>query len=176
MPSSRQSRARPAKQADPPKVALVIGPDSKVAVTVRKVLSKWSVVRAETNAIGLSMLRERRYDLVLTGEETSGKEDVELLRQIRIMRPHTRLILLTNESTPADVIAAMRQRAFSYFTQPYSQEAFRRMLILATTTPVWDEGIEILAATNQWIRLLARCDMETADRLLQFIHRNRGSS
>lgn len=44
------------------------------------------------------------------------------------------------------------------------------MLQLATTTPVWDEGIEVLAATQQWIRLLARCDLKTADRLLQFIH------
>jgi hypothetical protein len=61
-------------------------------------------------------------------------------------------------------------RAFSYFSAPYSVADFTQMLQLATTTPVWDEGIEVLAATQQWIRLLARCDLKTADRLLQFIH------
>jgi anti-sigma regulatory factor (Ser/Thr protein kinase) len=44
------------------------------------------------------------------------------------------------------------------------------MLRLATLGPVWDEGIEILAATPSWIRLIARCDLKTADRLIQFIH------
>ena len=152
------------------KVALVVGPDSKVAPAVRKVLPSWKIVHAADNVSALKMLHERPYDLVLTGEETSGKEDVELLRKIRMVRPHTRLIILTNESTPADVISAMRERAFSYFSQPYSMSAFAQMLRLATTSPVWDEGIEILAATTEWIRLIARCEMKTADRLLQFIH------
>jgi anti-sigma regulatory factor (Ser/Thr protein kinase)/CheY-like chemotaxis protein len=151
-------------------VALVVGPDSNVAPAVRKVLPSWKIVRAADNVSALEMLKERPYDLVLTGEETSGKEDVELLRKIRMVRPHTRLIILTNESTPADVIGAMRERAFSYFSKPYSMTAFAQMLRLATTSPVWDEGVEILAATTEWIRLVARCDMKTADRLLQFIH------
>jgi anti-sigma regulatory factor (Ser/Thr protein kinase)/CheY-like chemotaxis protein len=147
-----------------------VGADSKVAATVRKVLPSWKVARTDHNTSALELLRAKPYDLVLTDEETPAKEDVELLRQIRVVRPHTRLIILTKESTPADVIAAMRERAFSYFSQPYSMAAFAQMLRLATTGPVWDEGIEILAATPSWIRLLARCDLKTADRLLQFIH------
>ena len=116
------------------------------------------------------MLKAQPYDLVLTGEETSGKQDVELLRQIRLVRPHVRLIIITSQSTPADVIAAMRERAFSYFSEPYSMTAFEEMLLLATTGPVWDEGIEILSATPQFLELVARCDPKTADRLIQFIH------
>jgi DNA-binding NarL/FixJ family response regulator len=151
-------------------VALVVGADEAVAGIVQKVLSSWKVVRVDKNDSALEMLREKSYDLVLTGDETSGKDDVELLRQIRIARPHTRMIILTKQSTPADVIAAMRERAFSYFSEPYSVTDFTRMLQLATSGPVWDEGIEVLAATRQWLRLLARCDVKTADRLLQFIH------
>src|SRR3984957_13906126 len=80
------------------------------------------------------------------------------------------MIILTKQSTPADVVAAMRERAFSYFPAPYSLEDFTNMLQLATRGPVWAAGSEILAATQEWIRLLARCDMRTANRLLQFIH------
>jgi DNA-binding NarL/FixJ family response regulator len=152
------------------KIALVVGPDSKVAPAVRETLPDWKVVRTFDNRSALELLKDRPYDLVLTGEETKGREDVELLRQIRLIRPHTRLIILTNESTPLDVIGAMRERAFSYFSEPYSMTAFADMLRLATTSPVWDEGIEILAATVEWIRLLARGDLSTADRLIQFIH------
>jgi anti-sigma regulatory factor (Ser/Thr protein kinase)/ActR/RegA family two-component response regulator len=152
------------------KAALIVGSDEAVAGIVVNALPDWKVVRVDKNSSALEMLRRRPYDLVLTGDETSGKDDVELLRQIRIARPHTRMIILTKQSTPADVVAAMRERAFSYFSEPYSVSDFTQMLQLATTTPVWDEGIEVLAATQQWIRLLARCDLKTADRLLQFIH------
>jgi DNA-binding NarL/FixJ family response regulator len=152
------------------KVALVVGSDEAVAGTVHKVLPSWKVVRVDKNTSALEMLREKPYDLVLTGDETSAKEDVDLLRQIRIARPHTQMIILTKQSTPADVIAAMRERTFSYFSEPYSMADFTQMLQLATSGPVWDEGIEIVAATQQWIRLLARCDLKTANRLLQFIH------
>jgi anti-sigma regulatory factor (Ser/Thr protein kinase)/ActR/RegA family two-component response regulator len=151
------------------KVVLVVGADEGVAATVHDVLPNWRVQRTDKNSSALELLRQTRYDLVLTGDETTGKEDVELLRQIRTVRPHTRLIILTNRSTPADVIAAMRDRAFSYFTRPYSMTDFRQMLLLATTGPVWDEGIEIVSATPELIRVIARCDLKTADRLLQFI-------
>jgi anti-sigma regulatory factor (Ser/Thr protein kinase) len=36
------------------------------------------------------------------------------------------------------------------------------------TTPFWDDGIEILSATANWVRLAVRCDLATADRLIQF--------
>jgi DNA-binding NarL/FixJ family response regulator len=158
------------KSVPPGKVVLVVGSDEAVASTVQNVLPSWEVVRVDKNGSALEMLRDQPYDLVLTGDETSSKEDVELLRQIRIARPHTRMIILTKQSTPTDVIAAMRERAFSYFSEPYSIADFTQMVQLATSGPVWDEGIEVLAATQQWIRLLARCDMRTANRLLQFIH------
>jgi anti-sigma regulatory factor (Ser/Thr protein kinase) len=148
----------------------VVGSDSAVVAAVRKVLPGWNIARSANNKSALEMLKNQAYDLVLTGEETSGKQDVELLRQIRTVRPHVRLIIITSKSTPADVIAAMRERAFSYFSEPYSMESFEKILHLSTTGPVWDEGIEILSATPQFIQLVARCDRKTADRLLQFIH------
>jgi anti-sigma regulatory factor (Ser/Thr protein kinase) len=148
----------------------VVGSDAKVVSAVQKVLPAWKIARAINNKAALELLRAQPYDLVLTGEETSARQDVELLRQIRIVRPHVRLIIVTSESTPADVIAAMRERAFSYFSEPYSMPAFEQMLLLATTGPVWDEGIEVLSATPQFIQLVARCDRKTADRLIQFIH------
>jgi anti-sigma regulatory factor (Ser/Thr protein kinase)/ActR/RegA family two-component response regulator len=165
-----EGNAADAKGSSARKEALIVGSDEAVAGIVVSVLPSWKVARVNKNSSALDMLRKKPYDLVLTGDETSGKEDVELLRQIRIARPHTRMIILTKQSTPSDVIAAMRERAFSYFSEPYSIADFTQMIHLATTGPVWDEGIEVVAATQQWIRLLARCDMKTANRLLQFIH------
>jgi DNA-binding NarL/FixJ family response regulator len=148
----------------------MVGADAEVIGSVRKVLPGWLIAPASSNEAALEMLKKRAYDLVLTGVKSSGRQDVDLLRKIRVVRPHVRLIIITAESTPADVIAAMRERAFSYFSQPYSLAAFEQMLILATTGPVWDEGIEISSATPELMQLVARCDLKTADRLVQFIH------
>jgi len=90
------------------------------------------------------------------------------LRKIRRVRPHVRLIILADESTPTDVITAMRERAFSYFTKPFSIASLAEIVRCATTEPFWDDGIELLSATPEWISIIARCDKKTADRLVQF--------
>jgi anti-sigma regulatory factor (Ser/Thr protein kinase) len=114
------------------------------------------------------MAQGKNFDLILTSEKTSGREDVELLRKLRRIRPHTRLIILADESTPSDVITSMREHAFSYFSKPFSPGALTVMIKLAMEEPLWDDGIDVISATPEWIRIYARCDLPTADRVLQF--------
>jgi anti-sigma regulatory factor (Ser/Thr protein kinase) len=150
------------------KAALVIGPEPELATEVSTTLPGWKIERAVSNHAALEAVEAHAFDLIVTGENTSGKADVELLREIRRVWPHTRLIILTNESTPADVIASIRERAFSYFSKPFSPSSFAAMLRLATEEQCWDDGIEVITATPEWIQIAARCDKKTADRLLQF--------
>jgi len=154
------------------KGALVVDADPQVEAVLASTLSPqvWSIQHAPDNRAALAMAEARPFDLVLTSEKTSGKEDVNLLRKIRRVRPHTRLIILTDQTTPADVIASMRERAFSYFSKPFESDSLAEMIRYAAEGPCWDEGIEILSATPAWIRLVASCEMKTAERLLQFIH------
>jgi DNA-binding NarL/FixJ family response regulator/anti-sigma regulatory factor (Ser/Thr protein kinase) len=125
---------------------------------------------APDNEEAFAMAEKDRFDLIVTGARTSGSEDIELLRKLRNVRPHTRLIILTDENTPADVITAITERAFSYFSKPFSRDALAEMIRTALRAPCWDDGIEVLSATPAWIRLLARGDKNTADRLLQFVN------
>ncbi|HET7105340.1 MAG TPA: ATP-binding protein [Candidatus Acidoferrum sp.] len=129
---------------------------------------KLEIQFAANNTEALQLAKEKPFDLILTGEQTPGKEDIELLRRLRMVRPHTRLIILTEEFVPGDVLAAIRERAFSYFSRPFSTERLGEMIRIALTEPVWDDGIEILHGTPNWVRLCVRCDLATANRLLQF--------
>lgn len=155
----------------PPKTALVVDADPRVEAVLNAALDRrhWSIEHASDNAAALAVAEARPCELVLTSEKTSGKEDVELLRKLRSVRPHTRLIILTDEATPSDVLASMREHAFSYFSRPLSYDSLAYMIQLAAEGPPWDDGIEILSATPAWIRLVARCDLGTAERLVQFI-------
>jgi len=107
--------------------------------------------------------------LIVTGAKTHGPEDLELLREIRAVRPHQRLIILTEQWTPGDVIAAMREGAFSYLSAPFERDSLLEIVRDALDSPCWDDGIEILSATPDWITLMARCDSVTADRLVRFL-------
>ncbi len=153
------------------KNALVVGTDPEIGTLLLNVLKSgsWVVRTVRDNLAALAISRVRTFDLIVTSDQTSGREDIELLRQIRLVHPHTRLIILTGESTPQDVITAMRERAFSYFTRPFSLDTLAEMIRIATEGPCWDDGIEVVSGTPELIRILARCDVKTADRLVQFL-------
>ena len=48
-------------------------------------------------------------------------------------------------------------------------DALGAMIRTALDEPCWDDGIGIISATPEWIRIFARCDLKTADRVLQFL-------
>jgi DNA-binding NarL/FixJ family response regulator len=152
------------------KSALLVDSESGVTEVIHGVLSseEWDIVHATDNFSVLKLVEAKPFDLIVTGSKTTGKEDVDLLRQIRRIRPHVRLIILTDKNTPTDVIAAIRTGAFSYFSKPLSVDSFAEIVRSATSEAVWDDGIELVFATPDWIRIIARCDKGTADRLVQF--------
>jgi len=154
------------------KTALVVASGGDIDELLRSVLvtEGWNMQRVGDNQEALSLARTKSFDLIITGRKTCGPEDIDFLRKIRSARPHLRLIILTDQWTPGDIIAAMREGAFSYFVAPFETSALAEMVRAAMAEPYWDDGIEVLSATPAWVRLTARCDLLTADRLVQFLH------
>lgn len=154
------------------KMALLINPGDQVSAEISQILSapEWTICETPDNGAALSLAQSTRFDFILTSDMSSGREDVQLLRRIRALHPHTRMIILAASSTPADVIEAIREGAFSYFVQPISMPALREMVRSATEDPSWDDGIEILLAGENWWRIAARCDRKVPERLVQFIN------
>jgi CheY-like chemotaxis protein len=152
-------------------MALLIGNDPEIEQALHTLLEPhgWSVRLANDNVSALERIKLQNFDLIITDSHSSGAEDVELLRKMRRFHANTRMIIVTDESTPKDVIEAMKERAFSYFAKPFSLEHLEDIIHMAVDGPCWDDGIEVLAATPDWIDLLVRCDASTADRLMQFL-------
>ena len=153
------------------KIALVVPSGSEVDKQLAGVLTSegWSMQTVADNNEALSLASITPFDLIITGRGTRALEDVELLRRIRNIRPHIRMIILTDQWVPGDVISAMREGAFSYFSAPFDAYELVAMVHAAMAAPCWDDGIEVLTATPTWVRLAARCDMDTANRLVQFL-------
>jgi anti-sigma regulatory factor (Ser/Thr protein kinase)/ActR/RegA family two-component response regulator len=155
----------------PERAALIVDSGPEINALLESVLTNegWSIRRAPDNNAVLSAVTDNPYDLIVTAPKTQGSEDLELFRKIRNVRPHLRLIILTDEWTRGDVIGAMQEHAFSYFSGPFHYDALVEMVRWAMDSPCWDDGIEILSATPQWVQLRARCDAATANRLIQFL-------
>ena len=154
----------------PVRTALLVGKDSGIENQLRNCLDtkSWAIQRVADNSAALALAQRKGFDLIVTSDKTTGKEDIELLRKLRGIRPHTRFIILADQSTPNDVISSMRAHAFSYFSKPIEMNALARMIQHAIEDPCWDDGIDVISATPEWIRILARCDLKTADRVIQF--------
>jgi two-component system, OmpR family, response regulator len=153
-----------------PHQALIVDSGQAINQLVTNLFDKveWQVHYAADNTDALLRARERPFDLIITGARTSGSEDIELLRRLRMVRAHTRLIILTDELTQGDILASIRARAFSYFSLPLSTERLAEIIRAAMAEPFWDDGIELLSATPEWVRVSVRCDILAANRLLQF--------
>jgi DNA-binding NarL/FixJ family response regulator len=153
------------------RTALLIGDDPEVKAALSIILAPEGWVLGQSNNLenALALAQSRQFDLIVTSRKTSGKQDVEFLRRIRRVKPHTRIIILTDDSTPSDVISSMREHAFGFLSKGFSIDTLAETVRTVLETPTWDDGIEIMSATPNLITLAVRCTMVAAERLLQFL-------
>jgi anti-sigma regulatory factor (Ser/Thr protein kinase) len=166
MPDESEKRPSPA-----PMRVLVCGRDDRIAERVARVLDP-QLTRVFSAEELLAETARQLPDLVLTDRELSGRENLCLLTalQERVAPQTLKVILLAGESTRDDVIAAIRAKAFCFFSRPYFESAFDEILRHAAATPQWEDSIQVSSATAVWLRIAARCEVATADRLIQFMN------
>ncbi len=116
----------------------------------------------------LNLLRAGPIDLVLAGQGRNGFDGLKLLRQIRSVRPDTKIIL-TGEPDPQRIIQAIRQRAFSYFHKPLPGAPLADMVQHALDATAWQDDIRVMSARPEWITFEVRCKIDAADRTTHFL-------
>jgi anti-sigma regulatory factor (Ser/Thr protein kinase) len=152
------------------KLAVVCCCGDELAKRVAHVLEEWRVERVADEQVLSKLLAAGPADLILTGQGVSGKEAIAVLRNIQSAQSGAKVILQPRESARQDVIAAMRLGAFSYFSKPYFEAAFDEILRHADSQSEWRDSIQVTSATPEWLRIIARCELTTADRIVQFMN------
>src|SRR6202521_283385 len=118
---------------------------------------------------GLRSIEAAAYDLVVTDVNMPGLDGMALTERVREIRPETPVVVMTVASTPENVIRAIQERAFSYFSKPFTTSAVADMVERALNSKPAEDDIEVLSARPDWLGLRLRCKTETADRILQFL-------
>jgi DNA-binding response OmpR family regulator len=150
---------------------LLIEPSPESNTSLAKIFEEpvWAVSYAEDNEKAVEMAKKETFDLMLTNAATTCAEDIVPLQKLRMVRPHTRVIILTNERQPGDILRAIRNHAFSYFTMPIATDDLRDLIEQVLRQPAWDDGIEVIQASMEHVELAVQCNLETLDRLMHFM-------
>jgi anti-sigma regulatory factor (Ser/Thr protein kinase) len=149
---------------------LVIGSETQVSREIVSALSATSfpMEYSAGHADALQRLRMRSFGVVITSPDSTVEEDLALLEEMRAIRPGVKSILLARQSTPDEVIAALRARVFACFTPPFDADEIANLACSAASDSQGLDDIQILSAKPGWVSVRVNCRLITAERLMTF--------
>ena len=149
---------------------LVVDDDRTTRVLLRRVLEAqgFSVTTAKDGIEVLRRLRAKDFNLVLLDIWMPRMSGLEVLACLRSESRRPKIIVMTSDNTPETLLRAVREQAYHYLTKPIEPKELVGLIqrTLAASEP---PPIEILSARPDWVELLVPCDMETAQRIQQFM-------
>ncbi|MEO8361428.1 MAG: ATP-binding protein [Vicinamibacteria bacterium] len=154
------------KSSDPSTVVL-LKPAADVLALFDS-LSGSNVIIASDLPSCLSALRDEAVFVALV-DDPDRASLLATVRAIRAAHPSAKVIALTSNAAPQDVLAALKESVFAYFTRPLPADEIKDAIGSALGQPDWEDGIELLSAKPEWVALRLRCKRATADRVLGFL-------
>jgi anti-sigma regulatory factor (Ser/Thr protein kinase) len=123
---------------------------------------------AAGHADALLRMRMRSFGVVITSCDSELAEDLALLTELRAIRPGLKCIVLARQSTPDEVIAALRARVFACCTPPFDRNEIAYLAASAASDNQWRDDIQVLTARPGWVSIRVNCRLITAERLMTF--------
>ena len=124
----------------------------------------WKVTGAKDGVDALKLLRTRRFTLMLLDVWMPRMNGLELLEQLRTLEHRPRVVVMTSDETPATLLQAVRDQAFTYVHKPVDAELLIEKERLAIAEPE-TRPIEVISARPEWVELILPCTREAANRL-----------
>jgi DNA-binding NtrC family response regulator len=108
-----------------PRSVLVVDDDAAMREMLSSLLEEAGVEAraAESADAALEALRETEFDAVLSDIRMPDKTGIDLLGEIREIRPETPVILMTAFGSLDSAIEALRAGAYDYITKPFKRDA-----------------------------------------------------
>jgi anti-sigma regulatory factor (Ser/Thr protein kinase) len=149
---------------------LIIGSQSPVSREIGDALTAAGLPMdyAAGHANALQCLRVRAFGVVITSAYNAVEEGLSFLEEIRSIRPGIKCIVLTHQSTPDEVIAALRARVFAIYSPPFDTCEIANLASRAASDNQSRNDIEILSARPGWVSLRVNSRITTAERLMSF--------
>jgi CheY-like chemotaxis protein/anti-sigma regulatory factor (Ser/Thr protein kinase) len=157
--------------ASQPHRLLIVDDDRGIHELINAMLAgtRWETASALTAEEALECLETRPFDILLADILLPGMDGLALLGQLGSRYPNLPVVTMTVKNTPDHVLGSLRRDAAAYISKPFSRETLAGTLQNALSTSVARDDIKILSDKPTWISLQIRCQLATADRLVQFV-------
>lgn len=162
--AERETTGPPALAAAPRLLAADDQPQILEALELLLRPAGFEVDVARSPEVALMALRERTYDALLmdlnyTRDTTSGREGMEMLRQVLEIEPQLPVIVMTAWGSVDLAVEAMRRGARDFISKPW--ENARLLTVLQTQVELYRalHRARILEAENQLLRATGRPEM-----------------
>ncbi len=86
----------------------------------------WAI--AKTGREGLELLKNRRFDVVLTDAKLRDLDGMEVLRHVRAVSPDTEVVFITGQGTISSAVKAMQEGAETYVVKPVNPVELRAIV------------------------------------------------
>jgi len=102
------------------KVVLVVEDDPTVGESIRLLLKKrgYGILLASNGKEALSLFRQETVDLVITDLIMPKMDGIELLGEVKHLRPETEVIVISAQGTIEKAVQAMKLGAFDFIEKP----------------------------------------------------------
>ncbi|WP_018133022.1 response regulator [Effusibacillus pohliae] len=110
------------------KKVLVVDDQYGIRVLLNEVLEKdgYQVFQAPNGPTALEIVKTSKPDLVLLDMKIPGMDGLEILRQIRVIEPNLKVIMMTAYGELDLIKEAMALGALTHFTKPFDIDELRK--------------------------------------------------
>ena len=132
---------------------LVIDDEERIREGCRKVLCKegFDVETAASGEIGLRMIEEKYYEIVLLDLMMPNMSGFDVLSQVKYLHPDAVIIVISGYATIEYSIKAMKNGAFDFIPKPFTPDQLR---ILVTKAIEYTRALKDIANEKSRMRVL----------------------
>lgn len=153
---------------------LVADDDPLILELMEHVLAppEFRLTQVRDGAAALQHIQENDFDLVLTDIWMPEMDGLELLRRAKQLKPELKIIVMTADSTPENVVRSIKNQAHDYVAKPFPVALLLEVVRAALEAPAGE--IEVLVARPDWIELRLPCKLGVAQRVHRFLREVKG--
>ena len=90
--------------------------------------SGYDVIAVESPLIGLQLLQQEAYDVLVTDLRMPQMHGIDFLKRVKKEHPHITVIVMTAYASVETAVEALRFGAYNYIRKPFSSDALISML------------------------------------------------
>jgi DNA-binding NtrC family response regulator len=150
---------------------LLIEDDAAIASALERVLKAegYEILAVGRGDEGMTLGRQREFDLVITDLKLPGLNGLELVRGLRSARPRTPVVLMTAHGTTETAIEAMKYGAYDYLVKPFEMKELIELAAKAVTSSrLMKQPVEFGSSETQHDAIVGR------SRVMQTIYKQIG--